>query len=302
MGICAEGSKRFCNSPSPPLWRSSRRRTLVVPTPSRLPHLSPLGNPHCAMETAPNALPAVSDIHPLCRDAPAFQHPQLAFPSPADENFSLEGPEDAVYKLPAPTSLLDQTAFIPQAVPPVASPGGPLSDTPTPLQETQPDIPALGIHSAILPPADVATPPLVKAAHNLRLPSFDLLGIAAPHPDRIGQNTDPLFPILGAGPLSKPEDPLHALSPAQKRIPTYIPTFTPPDHSPSCTINWGAFPPIVRTAVMESPPTSDPESNRTPELGNPSSDPASHPLGQNPPAITGESTKSWLDSPVNTIC
>ncbi len=61
------------------------------------------------------------------------------------------------------------------------------------------------------------TLPVPKAARNLRLPSFDMLGIAAPHPDRIRSDAASLFSELGAGPLSKPEDPLHELSPVHAR-------------------------------------------------------------------------------------
>jgi hypothetical protein len=126
--------------------------------------------------------------------------------------------------------------------------------------------------------ASLPTTTVLRTTHNLRLPSFDVLGIAAPHPDRIPQRTDQSFSPLGAGPLSKPEDPLHALSPpiaffkhvdrdtitpvtspkaARLCVGRLVPTHTPPSDSESGTISWGSFV-NVRTAGLGSPPNSDP--------------------------------------------
>lgn len=147
---------------------------------------------------------------------------------------------------------------------------------PTPELETQPDL-GLSFAGNVLPSTDVSlpTPPIVKAAHSLRLPSFDVLGIASPHPDRIALRTNNSF-SLGAGPLSKPEDPLHALSPplahsqqlagqgglpatspqaSRAHIERLVPTVTPPQEPG--TFNWGTFV-NVRTAGIGSPPSSDP--------------------------------------------
>jgi hypothetical protein len=129
-----------------------------------------------------------------------------------------------------------------------------------------------------LPSSNVSlpTPSVLRTTHTLRLPSFDVLGIAAPHPDRIPQRADQFFSPLGAGPLSKPEDPLHALSPpidffkhtdgandtpvaipkaARTSLGHLVPTHTPP--SEPGTICWGSFV-NVRTAGLGSPPSSDP--------------------------------------------
>ncbi|KAH7383762.1 hypothetical protein BKA66DRAFT_462745 [Pyrenochaeta sp. MPI-SDFR-AT-0127] len=144
----------------------------------------------------------------------------------------------------------------------------------TPIHEQdQPQIDlSLGLSSTNFA---LPSPTLVRTAHNLRLPSFDVLGIAAPHPDRYPLQTSHSF-SLGAGPLSKPEDPLHALSPpldlyrqadgandpaltspkaTKSQVEHLIPTFTPP--SEPGTFSWGSFV-NVRTAGLGSPPSSDP--------------------------------------------
>jgi hypothetical protein len=131
-----------------------------------------------------------------------------------------------------------------------------------------------------LPSTNVSlpTPTVVKTAHNLRLPSFDVLGIAAPHPDRFSYRPSHSFSpsALGAGPLSKPEDPLHALSPpldhpsqvdttaeppipcprdSRAQVERIISTFTPP--SEPGTFHWGPLV-SVRPVGLGSPPSSDP--------------------------------------------
>jgi hypothetical protein len=127
-------------------------------------------------------------------------------------------------------------------------------------------------------PTDVSlpSPTWARTAPNFRLPSFDVLGIAAPHPDRIPLHPTYSFSSLGAGPLSKPEDPLHALSPplefrrqadkpanhpvaspraTRKQVEHQVPTFTPP--SEPGTFSWGSLV-RVRTAGAGSPPSSEP--------------------------------------------
>ncbi|KAL5118749.1 hypothetical protein ACEQ8H_003252 [Pleosporales sp. CAS-2024a] len=130
-----------------------------------------------------------------------------------------------------------------------------------------------------LPSTNVSlpTPTAIRTARNLRLPSFDVLGIAAPHPDRISFRSHSFsLTALGAGPLSKPEDPLHAHSPPLDHPPHFdtatqslasapklarpqgepiISTFTPP--SESGTFHWGPLE-SARPASLGSPPSSDP--------------------------------------------
>ena len=129
-----------------------------------------------------------------------------------------------------------------------------------------------------LPPTPLAppSPSLFKTPQKLQLPSFDVLGIAAPHPDRYPLHPTHSFSSLGAGPLSKPDDPLHALSPPLARslphdaspilapaspsatssqLDHLLSTFTPP--SELGTINWPSFV-NPSTAALGSPPHSDP--------------------------------------------
>ncbi|CAN9441807.1 unnamed protein product [Alternaria alternata] len=119
---------------------------------------------------------------------------------------------------------------------------------------------------------------VLRSTHNLRLPSFDVLGIAVPHPDRIPTQAHQSFSPLGAGPLSKPEDPLHALSPpldffshangashtpvtspkaARARVGHLVSTHTPPSDTEPGTISWGSFV-NVGTVGLGSPPNSEP--------------------------------------------
>lgn len=164
-------------------------------------------------------------------------------------------------------------ASLPQPFPlPSASPQLPA----TPALDDQPHL-DLSFAGTFLP-TDVSlpSPTLARTAPNFRLPSFDVLGIAAPHPDRIPLHPTYSFSSLGAGPLSKPEDPLHALSPplefrrqaekpavppvaspkaTRKQVEHQVPTFTPP--SEPGTFNWGSLV-RVRTAGAGSPPSSEP--------------------------------------------
>lgn len=164
-------------------------------------------------------------------------------------------------------------ASVPQPFPAPSAPPQPLA---TPVLDTQPHL-DLSFAGTFLP-TDVSlpSPTLLRTAPPFRLPSFDILGIAAPHPDRIPLRSTFSFSSLGAGPLSKPEDPLHALSPpldsprqAEKAVtpPAVSPkarrkllehdvsTFTPP--SELGTFNWGSLV-RVKTAGAGSPPSSEP--------------------------------------------
>ncbi|KAF2748295.1 hypothetical protein M011DRAFT_441591 [Sporormia fimetaria CBS 119925] len=200
-----------------------------------------------------------------------------ALPSPDERG----GPDHPVHHGLAPTPLTDNYSPLCDsniAAQPFPNPTTDPHTLPTPLQERRLDF-TLNFPSSALPPTDVSlpSPHIVKAAHNLRLPSFDLLGIANPHPDRFvaARSNNPFSP-LGAGPLSNPEDPLHALSPpaacpqqfggvdnhpptspeaARHLIEHRIHVDTPP--SEPGTLNWGSFV-NIRTVGLGSPPRSDP--------------------------------------------
>lgn len=130
---------------------------------------------------------------------------------------------ERVFTPDASSSTSDPTALaasaISDAIPQPLTTGSLISEIPTPLQETLPDFGMSSLVGSVVPlnPAALPTPPIAKASRNLRLPSFDLLGIAAPHPDRIASINYQATPFVGAGPLSHPDDPLHLLeSPFRK--------------------------------------------------------------------------------------
>ena len=166
--------------------------------------------------------------------------------------------------------------FDPSLPQPFPLPSASLQPLATPALDDQPHL-NLSFAGTFLP-TDVSlpSPTLARTALNFRLPSFDVLGIAAPHPDRIPLHSTISFSSLGAGPLSKPEDPLHALSPplefrrqadkpvdspaaspkaTRKQLEHQVSTFTPP--SEPGTFNWGS---LVRVSTVGagSPPSSEP--------------------------------------------
>lgn len=214
--------------------------------------------------------------------------------------------------------------------PPTPDPWGPLPTQPLPAPPHHPaelpspnleDLLDLGPNFAasVLPPTNVSLPPthIVKTAHNLRLPSFEALGIANPHPDRItGPLASATLPSLGAGPLSKPEDPLHALSPllahsrpfsragdsaprspeaARPRLERRISVVTPP--AEPGTVNWGSFV-NVWAAGVGSPPTTG--SGASPNLDTiPTS--ASGPAARDPLSLADLSDALGMAAWIETI-
>ncbi|KAF2832482.1 hypothetical protein CC86DRAFT_89955 [Ophiobolus disseminans] len=215
-------------------------------------------------------------------------------------------------------SLLDVSLPQPQPQPlPLRS-----AETPIELHEDRPhfDLDFAGA----LPSTNVSlpTPTIIKTAHNLRLPSFDELGIAAPHPDRLPLRPNHFFsPALGAGPLSKPEDPLHALSPpldhhhevataaevptpnpkaARPQVERVISTFTPP--SEPGAFHWG---PIlsVRPGGLGSPPSSDPGVSPNLNVTASATAPGRSPIIVPIPAELSDalSMAAWVEEAKNTI-
>lgn len=211
----------------------------------------------------------------------------------------------------APASLTTYTPLdtcLAQPFPLPTTTNADLLETP---YDQRPDF-SIDFAASVLPLADVSlpSPPIVRNIHKLRLPSFDVLGIANPRPDRIplaaNNSFTNSFSPIGAGPLSNPEDPLHALSPklgrpqqlpgeeqflepdryefeplssspeaARAHVERQVPTWTPP--SEPGTINWGTF---VRVRGVGSPPCSpsdglDSTANSSSAAnGNPSTAPA----------------------------
>lgn len=195
----------------------------------------------------------------------------------------------------------------------------------TPITEDQP--PVDFDFAAALPSTHVSLPKpttIIRTAHNLRLPSFEQLGIASPHPDRMPLRSSPSFslPVLGAGPLSNCEDPLHALSPpshshsqagtavepsttpseeaATAKVDCIIPPFTPPSEEPG-KFNWGA---LVNTVGLGSPPNSDP--GVSPNLNSTTSAAEPGRASIVVPVVPAELSDAvrmaaWLDGVKNTI-
>jgi hypothetical protein len=179
--------------------------------------------------------------------------------------------------------------------------------------------------AAALPSTNVSlpTPTIVKTAHNLRLPSFEILGIAAPHPDRFPLSSTYSFSsaTVGAGPLSKPDDPLHALSPpldfhnqadtatvspttspraSRTRADHLISVFTPP--SEPGTFNWGAIV-NVRTTGMGSPPNSEPGTSPNLKITASATAPGQAPIIVPTSAEQSDAVRmaAWVEDAINTI-
>jgi hypothetical protein len=176
-----------------------------------------------------------------------------------------------------------------------------------------------------LPPTNISLPTstVLRTAHNLRLPSFDVLGIAAPHPDRIPLRPSHSFSssALGVGPLSKPEDPLHALSPpldrhpqadaaaklvttspkaARAQVEHVLATFTPP--SEPGTFNWGAVVNAI-PAALGSPPSSDPGVSPNLNVTAAATAPGQAPIIVPLPAAPSNTMRmaAWVDEAKDTI-
>lgn len=260
---------------------------------------------------------------------PSLDSSLFCFPSPAGEDFPALSPQDVVPRYLQQPTWHDPLLGI--AIPePIARPtvGRLPTDTPaaTPRGEIYRELGLTAFGGGAYLPSTTAafpTPPIVKAAHSLRLPSFDLLGIANPHPDRFTRNHDQYFPGIGAGPLSNPADPLHAQSPilsrarlpaetaaaetlpnpskaTQRSLQQIVHTFTPPDDRG--TIDWSALP-HVRTAAMDSPARSDPEA-RSPGTGEISSSSSTAPPSPEPVYPSAEQAsekKSWLRGALEAV-
>jgi len=270
----------------------------------------------------------------------------LAFPSPTTDLLSVGGvlTPDAAPAASDPAALASPA--ISDAIPQPPAPALSMSETATPLLEIVPEfgLSGLGGGSVILPISSSAlpSPQIPKAARNLRLPSFDLLGIAAPHPDRIAPINHQATPFVGAGPLSQPEDPLHLLQnspfaeeaavsrslvsappaaqnspalqnptdpaspdkalPSRKTIQQYIVTTTPPDDNGK--VDWTPPPDIKPAALASSDQGSTPMSIPTSSHGEQSTAATSVEI----PSLSGHlqaadpQNSPWLRDMIPLIC
>lgn len=244
---------------------------------------------------------------------------ESGFPSPASEGLSAR----ALFKLDTTSSLSDPMASAPtDTIPQTPVTASLITDTPTPTppHETLPDIQMPAIIAAAIP---LTTPPIAKATRsNLRLPPFDLLGIAVSRPDRISMGNQQATPFIGAGPPSQPEDPLHLckspfgnetrpsltgtspypsklpssstspqilcqVPPSHKSIQQYILTQTPPDDNGK--IDWSAMQ-TTQAAPLASPEQggtsiSHPSSSAVPSSSN--DDSSTRPTSVGTPSFPG---------------
>jgi hypothetical protein len=206
-----------------------------------------------------------------------------------------------------------------------------LSATPSPFyEEHHPDISTvIGASSIAFP-----TPPIAKAAVDLRLPSFHLLGIAGPspfdisskstalpfdaapptpfsdvlHPTRVGgqpPETPLSIPTPNPGDLSPSTIPT-SLSQSHKAVRQFVLTQTPPDDRG--TINWGLQHATTATGMDCDAPTPTEDTTPTGNIMQQSSVPStSMNLGltssSNSPGLPLYSAGTpWLGQALPAIC
>lgn len=176
--------------------------------------------------------------------------------------------------------------------------------------------------------APIPQRPLVKAGPGLRLPSFEAMGIASPHPDNIGlpgadnaaaslarerilgltlrSRSDPgrvggttlLSPDIGsASDLQQLPSPKSSSHPQPMPLHQYVHTLTPPAETGE-----PSWRPSIMTAVMDSPNTEPGLAVSQADAGDQSVQAASGAMQNvtiSAPAITGE--RSWLEEAVQAI-
>jgi hypothetical protein len=250
--------------------------------------------------------------------APAFS----SIPATPEDEAGAPCPETAVPRGFAHAAIND-FSFLDLSLPQPQTLPLPSADTPIEIYDGRRQI-ELDFAGA-LPSTEVSlpTPTVIKTAHALRLPSFDELGIAAPHPDRFPLRSERSFlsSAFGAGPLSKPEDPLHALSPpldhcfevakAAEPLMTspradssqaehVVPTFTPP--SDPGTFHWGAVL-SARPGVLGSPPSSEPGVSPSLTVTASATAPGQAPIIVPTPAEVSDalSVSAWVEEAKATI-
>ncbi|KAL1650809.1 hypothetical protein SLS58_000928 [Diplodia intermedia] len=271
--------------------------------------------------------PGLSDLLDLRQTLPSdFDHKRrFTSPSPPPAHGRVDlAASSAALPASSPSSPPSHPLCppLPALLPDPAPVPGFATATPTPtLEQPRPDLGIVGS-----PYASVSLPssPQLKSTPGLRLPSFDLLGIAAPHPDRFQPDAGRFFEPVGAGPLSKPDDPLHARSPKATRCSEIVDTLplpspglakksqpageqqftTLPTPPPDLGANYWGNISHVRTTTMESPARSDPERTSPGIVPQPVIAPVPE-SSEDAPAETAPRedgrTFSWLDEGVQTI-
>jgi len=252
-----------------------------------------------------------------------------AFPSPASITDSLESP--SLHRILAgdrtlawtPRSLLPETADVVASIPgqvnvqPIMTP--PLTEGFQTDMDTIVGGALAPVHNA--PPAK----PHLKAGPGLRLPSFEALGIAAPHPDRFGESSldgtysgaprdamrellsqddaelVDMFARLGGGKLDPPDGVPSRAGRQGTSTPVrhYVTTLTPPAEAGE--INWQSMA-TVSSAPLDTPAT-DPGANKS-LMASAQASPGAAATGSAPSVIDEEALdedKAWVRGAVHTL-
>jgi hypothetical protein len=228
-------------------------------------------------------------------------------------------------------NMVESRHTLTQSIPP-PPPDPSMLETPSPYHEQPPFNDSTANLTGVNIAFPLPTPPMTRPPINLHLPSFQLLGIAAPNPYDIQFRPNHFNPPFGLDPQSLPNDavlvegqslstpfsilsptpgeplllgPSHS-SPSHKAVQQYVLTQTPPDDRG--TIHWSS--PNARTASgMESEgPTSTGE---TTPLGNSilsSVAPSNfmnlelNSSSRDISAFSGGAALPWLDKALPTLC
>jgi hypothetical protein len=258
-----------------------------------------------------------------------------AFPSPALSDGSLDSPtlQRTLASASTPAPWTPYSAYPEASAIMPAEPGAARQTTIMTPQSEQPisytsDM-NLIVGGALAPMSDTMPQrPVSKAGPGLRLPSFEAMGIASPHPDNISlpcsdnaaaglarerilgltlrSRSDPgrvegtalLTPDVGsASDLPQSPSPKSSSHPQPTPLHQYVHTLTPPAETGE-----PSWRPSIMTAVMDSPDTEPGMPVSQAEAGDQSVQAASGAMQSvtiSAPAISGE--RSWLEEAVQAI-
>lgn len=267
------------------------------------------------------------------RHASTYLPPALAaFPSPASTTASLSSPrlDRTLAAFPTPCYGVDEAA--------ATVPTEPGSTTAPPLMSPSADEPAqpdmnLAVGGALAPtPSLQPVRPPARTGPGLRLPSFDELGIAAPHPDRHGLDSlDRTFSQAAREAMREPFSAPHVESslaaafhevkvgasssddrsrrdaapcPSPGRairapVPRYIETLTPPaeHHEPDWSLIQAAI-----TVPMDSPGTDLGAPVPTQAGASPAAEGTTSTLpSRTAPSASSTPPRAWYDGAVDAL-
>ena len=261
-----------------------------------------------------------------------------AFPSPALSDGSLDSPtlQRTLASATTPAPWTPYSAYPEASAIMPAEPGAARQTLIMTPQSEQPEFSQAGdmnliVGGALAPMSDsIPQRPLAKSGPGLRLPSFEAMGIASPHPDNIGlpgadtaaanlarerilgltlrSRSDPgriegttlLTPdIGGASDIHQLPSPKSSSHPQPTPLHHYVHTLTPPAETGD-----PSWRPSIMTAVMDSPniesqsalpPSQDEPSNQSISAASD----AMQNVTISAPATTGE--RAWLEGAVQAL-